>query len=106
MGDKLCVSITSDRFITKPGRPIFNELQRMEMLLSLREIDAVYLADYETGAEMIETLKPTIFCKGPDYLNGIDERERIACEKVKAQIRYTTARKYSSTTLVGVLNPS
>lgn len=105
MGDRLCVSITSDRFITKPGRPIFDELERMEMLLSLREIDAVYLADHETGAEMIETLKPAVFCKGPDYFNGIDERERIACEKVNAQIRYTTAKKYSSTMLAGKLAP-
>lgn len=105
MGDRLCVSITSDRFITKPGRPIFNELQRMEMLLSLREIDAVYLADHETGAEMIEAVKPAIFCKGPDYTGGIDERERIACEKVKAEIRYTTAKKYSSTLLAGHFQP-
>mgnify|MGYP001590980154 CR=1 FL=1 len=36
MGDKLVVSITADAFVYKDGRPIYPELERMEIVKALR----------------------------------------------------------------------
>ena len=49
-GDVLVVSLTKSKFIKKgPGRPIFNDKQRIEFLNSLKIVDFVYL--YETSRQ-------------------------------------------------------
>ena len=42
--DILIVSVTSDQNVSKgPGRPVFNHLQRMEMISNLETVDYVVL---------------------------------------------------------------
>ncbi len=52
--DILIVSVTQNKFIKKgPGRPAFNEIQRMEALSSLEYIDYVTLSNQESSIDVI-----------------------------------------------------
>ena len=71
LGDFLIVSITPDRFISKgPGRPYFNLTQRAQSIAALECVDMVILNNSSTAISVINTIKPSIYCKGPDYKNN------------------------------------
>ena len=111
MGDILVVSITSDKFIFKgPGRPKFNQNQRMEYLSKLEMIDYVILSNEITAVSIIKKIKPHIYCKGPDYKNESDDvtgnikKEKLAIDSVNGKIEYTDDQTFSSSTLLNKSN--
>ncbi len=76
-GDKLWVTITADRYIKKPGRPIFREQQRYEMLKALRCVDYVTII-YDFGAEpAISLIKPAFYVKGKEYEGTLPEQQLV-----------------------------
>jgi rfaE bifunctional protein kinase chain/domain/rfaE bifunctional protein nucleotidyltransferase chain/domain len=105
--DILIVSITQDKFVAKgPGRPAFNDQQRMEALASLEFVDYVVLSNNSSSIEVINKIKPNIYFKGPDYKNTkLDITGKILLEnkaviKNKGKIFITKSRKYSSSLLL------
>src|SRR5262249_13974735 len=68
--DVLIVTVTADKFVNKgPGRPIFPELLRAEMVASLGCVDWVGI-NYAPSAEpALETVIPNVYVKGTDYEN-------------------------------------
>ena len=97
LGDVLVVSITSDAFIHKgPNRPAFNEYDRAEVIASLNSINFVVINRNLTASSLIEKLKPSIYCKGPDYKdNSLDYTKKILEEKkaiksIGGKIEYTS----------------
>ena len=105
--DVLIVSVTEDKYVNKgPGRPAFNELQRMEALAALESIDHVILSKSDSGVNIINLIKPNIFFKGPDYqdnttdLTGKIYKEKNAVIKNLGKIYYTNDKKFSSTKLL------
>jgi len=73
-GDKLIVTLTSDRYVNKgPGRPVFNENLRCEAIAALDVVDYVAINDSPTAVNPIKVLKPNIYCKGTDYKNFADD---------------------------------
>lgn len=67
LGDKLIVTLTADEFIAKgPGRPVFNEEQRLHWVKALRAVDEAYICRERTGVAAIEMVKPQIYAKGRD----------------------------------------
>ena len=105
-GDRLIVSVTSDRWVCKgPGRPLFNEEQRMEMIAALKFVDNVILSDQENGVAVINIVRPAFYAKGPDYLNGDKtgnlDKERAAVEAVGGRlVIITNDIVYSSTEII------
>ena len=70
LGEILIVSITADKFVNKgPGRPSFNEIDRLESLSAIKNIDYVVINNDYTATKLIQQIKPDIYCKGPDYKN-------------------------------------
>jgi len=71
LGNKLIVGVNSDHSINqiKPnkGRPIIPEQQRLEVLGSLRSVDAVVLFSQKTADHLLKVLEPDIYVKGGDY---------------------------------------
>jgi D-glycero-beta-D-manno-heptose 1-phosphate adenylyltransferase len=71
LGNKLIVGVNSDHSVNqiKPnkGRPIIPEQQRLEVLGSLRSVDAVVLFSQKTADNLIKVLEPDIYVKGGDY---------------------------------------
>ena len=91
MGDRLVVTITSDEFVTKgPGRPVFNEHQRLHWIKSFRYVDEAHIIHAKTGVSAIEMVKPAIYAKGRDtiqYTNVIKE-EQDAVEACGGKLVY------------------
>ncbi len=101
-GDRLVVTVTSDRFVNKgPGRPVFSEQERMETVRSLECVDDVRLSDAPTAEAAIRAIRPAVFAKGPDYSAGtLDTGEADALREVGAELLITDTEKWSSTALL------
>jgi len=70
LGQILIVGINSDRSVREnkgPGRPVNSELERAEVLLALRSVDAVVVFDQSTPHDVIVRLQPDILVKGEDW---------------------------------------
>ena len=102
----LIVSITPDRFVNKgPGRPVFEELMRAEMLAAMSSVDWVVINDEPTAEAMIETVKPQAYVKGPDYVRAEDDVSgKINVERGFG--RTSTGAKSSSPTTSPFLPPN
>src|SRR5689334_3927010 len=70
LGEVLIVTITADRFVNKgPGRPVFGEVLRAEMLANLANVDWVGINESPDAVSAIETIRPSVYVKGQDYVN-------------------------------------
>lgn len=106
-GDYLIVSITASKYINKgPGRPIFNDTQRLEFLKSLKLIDQVLISHSYSADDIIKFVKPNVYVKGPDYKSNKDDKtkkillENKLVRKFKGTIRYTDDFTFSSSKLI------
>ena len=69
-GDVLVVTISSDRHVNKgPGRPVFAEAMRAEMLAALQLVDWVAVSDFPHAQVAVETVLPSYYVKGDEYEN-------------------------------------
>lgn len=103
LGDRLIVSVTTDRFVNKgPGRPHFPHAVRAEMLRALRIVDEVVLSDNATAIEVIQALRPDVYVKGSDYANGEHDiaAERAAVEAYGGRIAFTDELTDSSSRII------
>jgi rfaE bifunctional protein nucleotidyltransferase chain/domain len=70
LGDVLVVAINGDasaRELKGPGRPLNSELERAEVVASLRCVSAVTIFEEDTALELVHALKPDVYVKGGDY---------------------------------------
>ena len=76
-GDYLLVGINDDKSIKDlkgSNRPINKELDRADVLASLRCVNAVFI--YENTAEFLMDVKPDVWVKGSDYtLQTLNQKE-------------------------------
>jgi cytidyltransferase-like protein len=104
LGDKLFVCITPDEFISKgPGRPAFNQQQRVEAINALACVDFAFIGRGPTAVEAIMVLRPAIYVKGPDCRDHTTpglEAECKAAYEIGCEVVYTTDSVFSSTTLL------
>ena len=107
LGDVLIVTLTADRFVNKgPGRPVFNEAIRAEMLATLEYVDWVAVSETPDAVRAISAIRPNFYVKGQDYVNpegdvtGKIVSEREAVETYGGQIHFTDEVEFSSTELI------
>ena len=81
LGDTLVVAVNSDRSLRKakgPGRPLFPEAERAEIVASLACTDTVFVFDDDTADATLQALQPHVHAKGPDYsLETVPERTTV-----------------------------
>lgn len=106
-GDILIVTITADHLVNKgPGRPIFTEGLRAEMLAALEYVDWVGISNETTAEPVLDIIKPDFYVKGADYENDDDDitgnivRERETVEKHGGALVYTRDITFSSSELI------
>jgi rfaE bifunctional protein nucleotidyltransferase chain/domain len=106
-GDMLVVSVTPDRFVNKgPGRPVFGEMMRAEMLAALGSVDLVTINEGPTAEPAIEAIRPNVYVKGPDYVDAASDvtgkinDERDAVERHQGRIQFTDDVTFSSSALI------
>lgn len=102
-GDVLIVTITTDRHVNKgPGRPVFSEKLRAEMLAGLSTVDYVGISQNPSAEFIIETLKPDVYLKGSEYsaeendVTGRIVTERTTVEQHGGRIVFTDDITFSS----------
>lgn len=106
-GSMLIVTITADAHVNKgPGRPIFSEHMRAEMLAALECVDYVGICNYPQAIEAIQAIKPNVYAKGSDYSDPKDDvtggilLERNAVESIGGRIELTDDIVFSSSSLI------
>lgn len=106
-GDVLIVTTTADRHVNKgPGRPIFGESMRAEMLAAIEYVDWVGINFGPSAEPVLDTIKPDIYVKGSDYENPEDDitgkiaSERETVERHGGRIVFTKDITFSSSTLI------
>jgi len=106
-GDVLFVTLTSDRFVNKgPGRPIFAENMRAEMLASLEYVDYVAVNHGPSAEPVLDLIKPDVYVKGSDYENPEEDitgkitQERNTVERHGGRLVFTRDITFSSSTLI------
>src|SRR6266478_1445448 len=68
LGDVLVVTLTADRFVNKgPGRPVFTESLRAEMVAALHFVTYVAVAEAPDAVSAIDAIRPKVYVKGQDY---------------------------------------
>ena len=107
MADVLVVSITASAYVRKgPGRPYFNDDQRLKFLSALECIDYCMLSEGYTVDDIVEAVEPDFYVKGAEYANenaDITENmrpERELVEKHGGTVRFTSGEVFSSTKLI------
>jgi len=116
-GTKLFVTLTADAFVNKgPGRPVFSEHMRAEMIAALECVDYVGINHGPKAIEVIEAIKPKIYIKGSDYKKPSDDITGGIVEERRAVIAnggktvFTEDVTFSSSNLInrhlGVFDPT
>lgn len=105
--DVVIVTITADHFVNKgPGRPIFPETMRAEMLAALGTVDWVGINPTASAEPVIQALRPDVYVKGSDYehpeedVTGKISTEREAVESYGGRIMFTRDVTFSSSALM------
>ena len=112
----LIVTLTADAFVNKgPGRPVFSEQMRAEMMAALDCVDYVAICADALAVPAIRKLKPHIYVKGQDYSRDEEDvtggivAERHAVEAHGGRVVFTDEMTFSSTTLInrhlGIFEP-
>ena len=100
LGNKLYVGIDSDYKVTKdkgPDRPFFNESDRVEMVKSIRYVDAVFIFNSTKDLEnLIQKHHPHILIVGSDWKN-----KTVVGEQYARHVRFFDRMdKYSTTNIL------
>ncbi len=105
-GDILVVSVTPDRYVNRgPGRPVFPQELRAEVLASLSCVDYAVINEWPTAVEMIQKLQPHLYVKGSDYkeisndITGRIMEEEKAIRAVGGKMVFTNEITFSSSSL-------
>ena len=106
-GDFLIVTVTADAYVNKgPGRPIFTDVMRAEMLAAIDCVGAVGVNDSESAETALRAIRPNIYVKGSDYENPEDDvtgkisKEREVVESHGGRLVITHDITFSSSNLI------
>jgi len=82
--DILVVAVNSDasvRSLKGPGRPVYPEAERLEMLAALEAVDFVFAFEENDVRRVVRVLRPDVHVKGTDYTpESVPERDAVeAC---------------------------
>ena len=106
-GTMLFVTITADAFVNKgPGRPVFSEQMRAEMLAALECVHYVGIVHDPKAMPSIEAIRPNVYVKGSDYKNPSDDitggivEERALVIRHGGRTVFTEDVTFSSTSLI------
>ena len=101
LGDVLVVGLNSDASVKRlkgPDRPLFNDMERAELLASLAAVDLVVVFTEDNPREIIARLLPDVLVKGADWgSNAIVGREEVEAAggqvvSISLDPKYSTTR--------------
>lgn len=111
-GDILVVSVTDSQYVRKgPGRPYFNNEQRLQSLAALECIDYVILSQNYTVSDVVQIVQPDLYVKGAEYQNAEEDITGKISEEVElvkkygGEVYFTNGEVFSSTKLINQVFP-
>ncbi len=106
-GDVLVVSITAAKYVNKgPGRPYFDDAQRLEFLSNIEAVDYCMISESTTVHDIVECVQPDVYAKGKEYeTSSNDITENIGSEEeyvrsFGGEMYYTEGEVHSSSKLL------
>jgi rfaE bifunctional protein nucleotidyltransferase chain/domain len=90
-GDILIVTIIADKFVDKgPGRPIFHQDLRAEVLSAIDVIDYISIVNSASVIDVIKKIKPDLYVKGTEYIDikEFDKSSNTTNEEERALKEY------------------
>jgi rfaE bifunctional protein nucleotidyltransferase chain/domain len=106
-GSVLFVTVTADGFVNKgPGRPVFPDHLRAEMVASVECVDWVGVNDNPSAETVLMAIKPDVYVKGSDYRHASDDvtgkivAEQELVESYGGRIVFTDEIMFSSSSLI------
>jgi rfaE bifunctional protein nucleotidyltransferase chain/domain len=106
-GDVLIVTVTADAYVNKgPGRPVFPERMRAEMLAAIGYVDWVGVNHHSSSVPVLDIIRPEVYVKGSDYENpedditGAIQIERETTEAHGGRLVFTKDVTFSSSNLI------
>ncbi len=106
-GDKLIVTVTTDKFVNKgSGRPIFKQSKRIEFLSQITCVDYLCLSDSDSAIKLLEIIKPNYYIKGQEYKIAKKDQtgkiilEKKIVEKNGGKIIFTNEETFSSSNII------
>ena len=107
LGDILIVTVTGDEFVRKgPGRPVFAQTIRAEMLAALDYVDWTGVNRSATADILITAIQPNVYVKGNDYADPASDvtsnitHEQELTEKYGGRLHFTDEVTFSSSGLI------
>ena len=101
------ISDAIDRYVNKgPGRPVFPEPMRAEMVAAMAMVGYVGVSNWPTAEGVLAMLRPDVYVKGREYeaegddITGGIRRERETVEKHGGRVHYTDDIVLSSSALI------
>lgn len=88
-GDYLIVGLNTDDSVKKlkgQNRPIFNQGERWEMLMALKDVDEVQLFDSTNCVDFIKACEPDVWIKAGYTMDTLNKEEVKAAQEVGAEI--------------------
>ncbi|MAV76735.1 MAG: transposase [Candidatus Marinimicrobia bacterium] len=111
LGDILVVSVTTDAYVNKGiNRPMFNTQTRKRILSELSSVDFVCESNSNDAINVIDNLKPNIYCKGPDYKKTKNDKTNKILKEIRAvkknggKFVTTSDVTFSSSNFINLLN--
>ena len=111
-GDILVVSVTDSQYVRKgPGRPYFNNEQRLLSLEAIECIDYVILSSEYTVNDIVKIVQPDLYVKGAEYqiaekdITGKISEEIELVRKYGGDVYFTNGEVFSSTKLINKVFP-
>ena len=105
-GDLLIVTITTDKHVNKgPGRPVFPEKLRAEMLSAMDVVGYVGISPNPGAEYVIGMIKPDFYLKGSEYraeendVTGRIKTEKLEVERHGGEVVFTEDIVFSSSNL-------
>jgi glycerol-3-phosphate cytidylyltransferase len=97
--ERLVVSLVADAFISKRGRPIVPQGERMVILLALRVVDNVLLTKDETPIHNIGLVHPNVWMRGEEY-RGVPKPEDKVLSELGIPSIYLPSLPITTTSLI------
>jgi D-glycero-beta-D-manno-heptose 1-phosphate adenylyltransferase len=102
-GDALVVAVNSDRSVRLnkgAGRPINPQEDRVELVAALACVDAAFIFDEATPADVIRLLQPDVLVKGADWpADQIVGRDTVEARGGRL-VRIPISRGHSTTAII------